>query len=315
MADQALLPPDWFVRVRLKLRHLQLFVAIDAHRNRHRASAARGLPQPDASRLLAEAEAGLGVSLFDRLPRGLAPNLFGEVMVRRARMILSELAGAREEIDALTLGDAGTVSAGAVDGPAIRLLVPAVLRTRERHTLMRIDITTGTSDVLLPMVASGALDFALGRLLGEHEPDEFSYREIGEERLAFICRSGHRLAGRTALTMADLAEQSWVLQPRGSLLRQRVESLFHAQGLPTPRQVINTRSLMMTLAFVENSDAIGVVSREVVTQFAGADGVKMLRVATGISVEPDGLLLPGRRLASPAAQVLIKAVQEAAGWM
>lgn len=313
MPDQDLLPPDWFLRVRLKLRHLQLFAALDTHRNLHRASAALGMPQPAASRLLGEVEDGLGVSLFDRLPRGIVPNIFGEVMIRRARMILSELAAAREEIDALTLGDTGTVCVGTVDGPAIGLLVPAVLRVRAEHPLMRIDVTTGTSDVLLPMVGNGSLDFALGRLLGDYGPSEFDYREIGEEPLAFICRVGHALTGKATVVLADLAELSWVLQPRGSLLRRRVESLFHAEGRPSPRQVINTRSLMMTLAFVERSDAIGVISKDVVTRIAGGRGLHILPMAPGISVEPYGLILSSRRLGSPATRLLVEAVEAEAG--
>jgi len=315
VTDRELLPPDWFLRVRLKLRHLQLFAALDAYRNLHRASAFLGMPQPAASRLLSEIEEGLGVQLFERLPRGITPNIFGEVMIRRAHMILSELGSAREELDALTLGNTGTVRVGTVDGPAIGLIVPAVLRTRERHPLMRIDVTTGTSDVLLPMVGSGALDLALGRILGEHGPDEFVYREIGEEKLAFICRIGHALAGRASVTLDDLGGQSWVLQPRGSLLRRRVDRFFHAHGHPSPRQVINTRSLMMTLAFVEKSDAIGVISRDVVTQFAGGSSIHMLPLLPDISVEPYGLILPSGRLTSPAAAVLIAAVKEEAGFL
>lgn len=67
------LPTDWFMKVRLKLRHLQLFIALDELRNLHRAAERLGMSQPAASKLLGELENQLGLVLFDRHPRGIAP--------------------------------------------------------------------------------------------------------------------------------------------------------------------------------------------------------------------------------------------------
>src|SRR4051794_41408294 len=86
------LPPNWFLRARLKLRHLQLFMALDEHRNLHRAAANLNLSQPAASKLLSDFEEALGFPLFERHARGIEPNRYGELMIRHARVILSELA-------------------------------------------------------------------------------------------------------------------------------------------------------------------------------------------------------------------------------
>src|ERR1700712_3870748 len=93
-----LLPPDWFIRARLKLRPLQLLAALDDQRNLARAAATLSVTQPAASKLLAEIETMLGTILFDRLPRGMEPNLYGEVLVRRARSVLIELEAAAKEL-------------------------------------------------------------------------------------------------------------------------------------------------------------------------------------------------------------------------
>ena len=78
------LAPDWFARARLKLRHLQLLVALDELRNLNRAAQSLGLTQPAASRLLAEVEQMVGGAVFERRPRGVEPNALGEVLLRRA---------------------------------------------------------------------------------------------------------------------------------------------------------------------------------------------------------------------------------------
>ena len=61
----------WFIRARLKTRQLLLLVALAEEGNIHRASEVLNMTQPAASKLLKDLEDVLGVSLFDRLPRGM----------------------------------------------------------------------------------------------------------------------------------------------------------------------------------------------------------------------------------------------------
>lgn len=308
------LPADWFLRARLKLRHLQLFVALDEQRNLHRAAAVLGIAQPAASKLLAELEQGLGRKLFERLPRGLTPNPSGEVLVRRARMILSELAGAREEMSALGTGESGAVWVGAVDAPASGLLVTVIDAMQRRHPGMQIHVHSATSDILTRGILDGTLDFALARIVAGVPAEAFYYREIEEERLSFICRSGHRLAGRGRVKLEDLDGQHWVLQPRGTLLRRRVEALFLSGGLRAPSSVVSTSSIIVTLALVAGTDTLSVLSTEVAAQYAGRGQIRTLRFDRPVTVEPYGLILSRKRLLSPAARLMVAAVDKAVGW-
>lgn len=79
---------NWFLDVRLKLRHFQLFLALDEQRNLHRAASQLNMSQPAASKLLSDLEANLGIRLFDRHPRGLIPNWYGEIMIRHGKSVV-----------------------------------------------------------------------------------------------------------------------------------------------------------------------------------------------------------------------------------
>ena len=48
--------PNWFLRARLKTRQLLLLIALDDHRNIHRASEALCMTQPAASKQLKDLE-------------------------------------------------------------------------------------------------------------------------------------------------------------------------------------------------------------------------------------------------------------------
>src|ERR1700744_6681871 len=105
---------NWFVRARLKTRQLLLLARMGEEGNGPRAADLLGMTPPAASRLLKELEDMLGVSLFDRTPSGMHATLYGEVMIRHARMVLSNLSHAHDEISALRAGLTGQVRIGVI---------------------------------------------------------------------------------------------------------------------------------------------------------------------------------------------------------
>src|SRR5512138_2365842 len=106
--------PPWFLRARIKTRQLMLLIAIGDEGNIHRAAEVLLVSQPAASKLLKDLEDALGVTLFERLPRGMRPTWYGEAMIRHARMALSSLNQAHDEVQALKAGRFGQVSVGVI---------------------------------------------------------------------------------------------------------------------------------------------------------------------------------------------------------
>src|SRR3990170_3101725 len=115
-------------RFHLKTRQLAFLVHLDEERCLARAADASGLTQPAASKLLRQVEVSLGVQLFERLPRGMSPTGYGEILVRHARMALSQLGLAREEIAALKSGLSGKAALGMVFDPQSDLVPMAIAR-------------------------------------------------------------------------------------------------------------------------------------------------------------------------------------------
>src|SRR3546814_9839704 len=90
---------DRVFRSNLKLRHLQLVVALDEFRHLGRTAEFLAVSQPAVSRMLAEVEAMLGLALFERSSRGTAPTQAGVSVVRFAPGVLAQYERTREEID------------------------------------------------------------------------------------------------------------------------------------------------------------------------------------------------------------------------
>ena len=110
-----------FIRSRMKTRRLVLLDELGEHRSiLHAALAAiaANMTQPAASKMLSELEQLPGAPLFERLPRGVTPTPFGEIMIRRARAALAEMNLAHQEVMNLMSGLNGRVAVGTVLTPA-----------------------------------------------------------------------------------------------------------------------------------------------------------------------------------------------------
>jgi DNA-binding transcriptional LysR family regulator len=303
---------DRLLKSRLKIRHLRLIVALDEYKNLHRAAESMCIPQPAASKLLAEVEGIFGQTFFDRHARGLTPNLQGEVMVRNANIALRTLLQANEEISALSQGHAGIVAVGTVMAPMVELLAEAVERVKAKQPRLRISIDLDVSDVLANRLLEGKIDFSLARLPHGHDPTPFLYHELGGEDIHFLCSENHPLAKKTNLSLADLAAWPWVLQPPGSPLRTALEREFSAAGATLNDNVINSTSALAALIMVDRSPYITAIEWRVARLLSGLGRFRVLTTNRKISLEPFGLLRLADRPLPTASAMLYETILELA---
>ena len=173
--------PARFVRTHLKTRQLVLLVELGRHGSILHAAQAAHLTQPAASRLLADLEDALGVKLFERLPRGVAPTWYGEVMIRRAGAALAELDAGHQEVMELLSGLSGRVAVGAVLTPSTTLLPAAVCLLKLRQPRVHIAVSVDTSKILIQHLRNGELDLVIGRVLDSESAAQLSFEPLTDQ--------------------------------------------------------------------------------------------------------------------------------------
>jgi DNA-binding transcriptional LysR family regulator len=305
---------NWFVRARLKTRQLLLLAAMEEEGNVRRAADVLGMTQPAASRLLKELEDVLEVRLFDRTPHGMHATLYGEVMIRHARMVLSNLSQAHDEISALRAGLVGQVQIGAIAAAAATMVPMAIAHVKARYPQLQIWLQVETSDVMLPLVAQGHLDIMIGRVLerqGQFK-EAVRYEPIAEEPLCVVVRPGHPLEHATDLTMRDIVNEGWVLHPPGSVLRHRFDMVFSQIGLGLPQNVVNTNNILAISGILLQSDMLAVVPEEVARQYQEFGTLKRLAIELPCRMDAFGIITRQTQLLSPAATVVLRALHDAA---
>jgi DNA-binding transcriptional LysR family regulator len=305
-------PTPWFVRARLKTRQLMLVTAICDQGNIHRAAEVLNVSQPAASKLLKDLEDALGISLFERLPRGMRPTWYGETMIRHARIALSSLRQAGKEINALKAGSFGEVSVGAIAGPAVSLLPQAISIVAREHPSLRVQLDVESSDLLIERLAQGKLDIMIGRLFERHDKTNLTYEGLADEPVCAVVRAGHALLNVAGLNLKQLETAPWIVPPTGSVLRHRFELMFQEAGHTIPAQLIETSSLLFITKMLQQSDFIAVVPTDVARYYASYGMLAMLPIQLSCTMDAFGIITRTDWLLSPAAKVVLQAVKSAA---
>ena len=298
----------------MNTRQLTLFVHLDGDPCLSRAAAAAGLTQSAASKLLRQVETALEVKLFERHARGVVPTRYGEILLRHARLALSELSLAHEGIAALKSGQAGKAAVGADTHPGTSLIPMAVARMKQRHAGIVINVDVDSSRPLVQRLLQGALDIVVGQEVDPQGADEVVYEPLaGDEPHAIVASAQHPLAGRKDLQLEDLVEQPWILPPAGSLLRDKVAAMLVGRGVPLPTNIVETASLPVITALLQQSNMIAALPEEAVQSACKAGQLTLLVGNLSLGVGAFGLITRRNHKLSQAAQLMLGTLRELAG--
>lgn len=296
---------DRVLRSNIKLRHLQLVVALDEFRHLGRTAEFLSVTQPAVSKMLGEVEEMLGLTLFDRSTRGSEPTASGRAIIRFARSVLAEYERTREEIAAVESGAAGRARVGSMVVALPVLLGRAVELLKARSAQATVLVEEGDLTRLLPKLRLGELDLFIGRLEPGYAAPDLITEVLFNEPMVAVVAPGHPLAERKRVAWADLAELPCVLPPPWASLRVKLEQQFHKHGLQPPTDLVETASFLALQTFISRRGAAGFLARSVARHFEHQGVVQVLPLAVPVELPPIGLItMRGRRLTTTTEQLM-----------
>lgn len=299
----------------LKTRQMALLMALDETRNLHQAALATHMSQPAASKMLKDMEALFNVSFFERLPKGMRPTLYGETMIRHVRMALDHLSQGHNAIATLQAGLSGQVNMGAIITPSMTLVPQAIAAAKVEAPHLSIRVDVDTSDVLVDRLKHGQLDFLIARIPPQEEDVNLVYEDLSEETECAVVRVGHPLLQHSGLTLQDLCTGTWILSPRGSILRHQFDMLFHRNGLAAPLNVVETTAMSVIKGLLQQTDFLHLIPTEVARCYVASNELAILPVDLPCNMESYGIILRSDYLLSPGAKLLLKHIRIVASTM
>jgi DNA-binding transcriptional LysR family regulator len=207
--------------------------AVDTHGSVIAAAEALGFTPSAVSQQVKRLEKQTGVSLLERVGRGVMLTGHGRRLVEGGSRLLTEI----EELESGLHRDAGRVAGGlriASFSTAVRgMLAPVVRDLLDRHPDLSLTLTEREPWDTVDLVASGQQDLGIVHSWGDvplHVPEHLVGVTIARDVADVIMPADHRLAGRTRLSPRDLLDEAWVATPEGSICRQWLTRMYDGTG-------------------------------------------------------------------------------------
>ena len=301
----------WIAR-KFRLRHIELIAELYDSRSILKASRRLNLTQPTVTKALQDVEATLAVPLFKRSNRGLEPTAYGDIFVRHAKIVLAQLRHAAEEIESLRAGYSGKVTVGTLLAASASILPDAIALLKKDRPDVAISIVVGTYDVLLPSLLVGDLDMVLGRMPEQGRNRALVYEDFYAEPICLVVRRGHPLTRKRRLGLRELVNEAWLLPLPETTLRRQIERAFLDADAPSPRNVIESVSILTNRVLLRKSDCIGVMPYHVALDDVEHELLSILPVKLKSIESPVGAILRAPGQLAPAANALLACLRVAA---
>lgn len=224
------------------------------------------LTQPALSRSIKSLEDELGQKIFDRQGRKSDLTVFGEEVLKRARILLDNARDLRESNHKIKNGVEGRIRIGMGSGPGAMLMTPLLKHMATHFPNMHIEISRGNIDVLVEYLRNRELDALIVDARSMKPTNDLRTEIVSEMPGAFMCRKNHPLTKIKKITFEDLKKYPIASTPLsdevGRILIERYGPEANLQKL------INLRcgEISSLIQLAESSDAILLAIRNAAPQ-------------------------------------------------
>jgi molybdate transport repressor ModE-like protein len=250
----------------MDLYQLKTFVAVAREGSITRAAELVHLSQPAVSAHIKELEDALGLSLFERTPRGMSLTRDGQRLLAKAEQtlaahqeLLDEAARSKGQVAGKLRLGAGTAANAEAVGRLLTTLA-------ERFPAVEVAIEHGTSAEVLAGLRNGKLDAGF-----YNEPDETP----GDLAAVEVARFKVFLVGApgTARDWPALAAMAWVYPTASACCSRAAESLFKAHKI-RPARVISVDRPALTRTLIASGLGVGLLHADAALEAEDAGEVE-----------------------------------------
>ncbi|SKC70820.1 LysR family transcriptional regulator [Krasilnikoviella flava] len=204
------------------------------------------------SQQMAGLERSLGLQLFERHARSVAPTEAAQYLFERSAELLGLVDQLEADVARLAAGQAGRLRIGSFASAGGPIVAQVIARFLVRRRDVEISLDEGEPHELFPRVLEGDLDVALGfryDLVPTRWPQEVVLTELMVEDLYVIAPRRHRLAHADAVDVGDLAAERWIANREDTAASRCLVALAEQEGF-SPRIAFRSNSFGTVRGFV-----------------------------------------------------------------
>lgn len=293
----------------VSVRQLRAFRSVAELRSFSAAAQRLRVSQPALSTTIRKLEQVLGVRLFDRTTRQVAPTAEGEELLRIAGRLIDDFEAVSADLRDYLERRRGRVVVAALPSLAAVTLPPVLAEFAARHPGVDVRIRDTLHDDIQELVEAGAADFGLTVRPGADRP--LAFDPLIVDRFVLVCRRDHPLARAGRATWAEVVRWPVVTMSRTSSVRQHLDAACAQAGIEA-RSHFDAAHLATVGALVRAGLGVAALPSLTTPLLAFAD-LAEVPLAEPTVERTMGLVRRASRSPSVAAQALIALLLERAG--
>ncbi|GAA4902799.1 LysR family transcriptional regulator [Streptomonospora salina] len=179
----------------------------------------------------------LGVDLVVQSGRGIRLTAAAAIVLRHAEALSAQAERARAELAVSVEETGGLFTLCGFSTAATYLLPPAAAALRDRYPQSDVRVIEAEPSRCFDLLLAGDADLALLIATAETPPasdTRFDRHPLLDDPLDLVVPSGHPLDGGGRVTLADAADEPWILGSPGSTYHHLVRTACMSAGF-TPR--------------------------------------------------------------------------------
>jgi DNA-binding transcriptional LysR family regulator len=297
---------------RLKLRDLNIFIAVAKERSMSKAAAQLAVSQPAVSKAIADIEYTLRVPLLDRGPRGVEPTLYGQALLKHSVAIFDELRQSVSDIEALLDPTTGEARIGSSQAVATSFVPTVIERLTHRHPRLSFHIVEGGLPALQRDLRDRSIELMIGRALTPIVDEDMESEVLFNDRHLVVAGSRNKWVGRRRIKIAELLDEPWIFPPPGSIPASLVSTAFLDAGVKLPRATVSSFSLPTHIFLLAAGRYLALLPESTVRYITEHLPIAVLPVDLPTQPRPVVIVTMRGRTLSPAAQRFIECAREIA---
>ncbi|HBK45272.1 MAG TPA: LysR family transcriptional regulator [Xanthomonadaceae bacterium] len=237
----------------------QLRTLVEVVRRGGFSAAAQSLfaTQPTISKAIRQLEDELELVLIDRSRQGVRLTQAGEIVYRRALVLLGERDNLLAELEELRGLKRGELNIGLPPLGSDVLFAPLFAIYRQRYPHIDLKVLEQGSQALEDSLRAGEVEIA-GSLLPVS--DDFQWQSVRKEPLTVLLPRAHPLAQHAALRLEMLAETPFILFDKGFMFNRRIVEACQRHGF-TPQEVARSGQIDFIVALVAAGMGLAMLPR------------------------------------------------------
>jgi DNA-binding transcriptional LysR family regulator len=240
----------------MDIHQLRTFVAVARERSITRASETLHLSQPAVSAHIKAIEDTLGLSLFERTPRGMSLTREGERLLAKAEQTLAVHQELMDEATRIKGRLTGKLRLGAGSNSNHEAVGRLLTALSERCPDVEVSLRHATSADVLAGLRNGSLDAGFYNEAGEPDAD-LTTIEVAQFRIHLVAPPG-LVAATGPLDWAALAAVPWIYPAASACCGRTAEALFKANGI-RPERTIDVDREDVTRSLIAGGIGVGLL--------------------------------------------------------